>query len=171
MAWCGGETIGLLSNTYVPPQVIDDAVAYWSRCANYGFGFPSFVIGEEGTRNIYLEYHPSKVGEKRCGEFKANSIVLYGRAVLVSGVESGCGSIAQNLAHELGHVLGLSDAPENSRCQDYVMSNLNGHNSFTRAVTIDECQAVGQHWMTFEEWSAVPQSRQEQLTGFTVAAR
>ena len=56
-----GETIGLLSNTYVPRQVIDDAVAYWSRCANYGFGFPSFVVGEEGTRTIYLEYHPSKV--------------------------------------------------------------------------------------------------------------
>ena len=55
-----------------------------------------------------------------------------------------CGALGQNLMHELGHALGLADAPPS--CDSFAMAKLNPRNVFHRRVRPVECQLVEARW-------------------------
>ena len=71
----------------------------------------------------------------------------------------GCGSLAENLAHELGHLLDLADGGRDRVCQSSVMGSLyawklDSKRRRPRSVPLGACQAVSHRWLTWEELAA-----------------
>lgn len=150
-----GETIRLVAHESVPPRVIEEAVAMWESCPRYGSGFPVFTSdatnGTRAARTVVVRYEKSRQSagdRKRCGSFSGSTIVLYGYVRPPGAGPRRCGSLAQNLAHELGHALGLEDAPRRPACAHHIMADLTPANLFTRRVTDDACRAAGELWLT-----------------------
>jgi hypothetical protein len=142
-------TIALETDPGLPPRVVASAIALWSACANYGSGFPRLVAGTLGTRVIRVEPVSTPQG-RRCGSFEASTIRLYPVA-LEDGRPVPCLPPDRILAHEIGHALGLADAPARSECRDHIMAQSFEPHAPGRRVQPSECQAVGQHWLTPDE--------------------
>ena len=163
------ERIELVPSKRLPAKVLEKAVAAWGQCANYGSGFPSFVVGERGTRSLEIDYQPHVLGHGRCGSFRGRTIRLHQIVMLSGGKLRSCGSLAQNLAHELGHALGLGNARRVRACRNSAMAAIDAGNAYTRRVTAEECQAVGQRWLTAEELSTVAERTHGKVDGFVIA--
>lgn len=163
-------TIGLVAEASVDPRVIDEAIALWQTCENYGVGFPAFRLGANGTlRQIVVSYQKVRVNpgrRKRCGWFSGNAIVLFGNVLSSKGRLLRCGPPAKNLAHELGHVLGLLDSPDGPACATHIMSDLTPENLFNRFVRGDECVLLERRWLMPAEVAELNRRRRE---GFGVA--
>lgn len=156
------DTIGLLFDDPALAPIAGQAVRSWSTCRNYGTGFPAFRVGERGTRTIQVRYVRGSDGLTRtCGEFRGDTVVLYATTVGPRGRRIPCGSLAENLAHELGHVLGLRDCPDLRACDTHAMTYIEeGTNGHGRTVKAEECQLVGQRWLTTAEHRRVQESRE-----------
>ncbi|MBZ0112115.1 MAG: hypothetical protein K8J08_06635, partial [Thermoanaerobaculia bacterium] len=163
-----GTSIGLLVDTEDAKGagILALAVGMWEQCHNYGSGFPSFVVGEPGTRTLRVEFLLEVAGEEKCGSFGQETIRIYGYQ-RVGGEMFSCGDLAQNLAHELGHALGLGDGSSAQRCQLHVMSWITADNAYRRAVQPAECQAAGQRWLTAEELTSVQRSADLRVASLT----
>ncbi len=150
-----GETFGLVFDQEEARAVVEGAVRLWQGCSNQGGDFPRFLIGKPGIRPLYirLQRHSST---DECGRFQGNEVVLFESAQTGSGRILSCGSLAMNLAHELGHALGLPDVPRSRRCRKGIMVKLEDGNLFSRAVTADECRAAGDRWTTLAEGAELP---------------
>lgn len=142
-----GDSIALRVTPGLAATVVAEGINYWRSCANYEEGFPKLIVGGAGTQTLEIRYLSSR-GDAACGVFQGRTITLYGSARAPDGSRFHCGSLAQNLAHELGHALGLRDAPEGAGCRRQIMSRLNPSNRQARSVDTSECQAVGQRWLT-----------------------
>jgi hypothetical protein len=152
-----GSTVGVVADATVEPAVVREAIAIWEGCANYGRGFPNFAAAIHGGRTVTVTREPRRggVGQHLCGTFTGARIVLYDYWTDAAGAPRRCGSLAHNLAHELGHALGLDDAPAGSHCGGAIMAPLTVANLRSRAVTAEECQLVGQKWLTPGEQARV----------------
>jgi hypothetical protein len=132
--------------------LLEAAIDLWTTCANYGSGFPRLVTGTRGNRVIRIE-SASRVEGNRCGSFAANTIRLH--AVARDGARVvPCSPSDRVLAHEIGHALGLADAPPVESCRDHIMAPAFHPRDAGRLVKPSECQAVGQRWLTPEEHDA-----------------
>ena len=153
-----GKDIGILFDSTVDgaSELVAEAITMWEGCSNYGHDFPRFSLNTQGTRTITLEFFPNEAGEGRCGSFGQERIRIYGFQRRVGGLVS-CGNLVQNLAHELGHALGLSDGDSAQRCQLHVMSWINFDNAHRRRVQPGECAAVGKRWLTMTELESIQQ--------------
>lgn len=140
------SAIGLFVDARLPSAVVKRAIRAWAACPSYGGGFPSFVVGRGGTRSLYVEFDPAAIGpEEQCGRFSGRNITLFSRTRTRHGSVIGCGALALNLMHELGHALGLADAPRS--CDGFAMAKLNPNNAFHRRVQSLECRLVDQRWL------------------------
>jgi len=142
------EAIGLEADASLPAGVLDAAVASWRGCPNAGTGFPEFAAAARGRSVVRVRYVASNSQEGRCGYFAGAEIVLFASARDRYGRAVPCGSLATNLAHELGHVLGLSDAPATAACRQYVMSGDDSRPGRERRVQPEECAAADARWLT-----------------------
>jgi len=140
--------IGVAPSVSLPDGTLQRAIAHWGQCANYGSGFPVFAPGSNGDQRLSVRYRPNEIGANKCGSFAGREIQLYRRARLPEGRIANCGSLELNLAHELGHALGLGDTGRNRLCDRHVMANINRRNEFSRRVTKEECRVVGARWLT-----------------------
>lgn len=165
------DSIGLILEDAALAPVAEEAVRSWSRCRNYGTGFPAFRIGERGTRTVKIRYVRGSDGLSRtCGAFRGDTVTLYATTMGPRGRRLSCGSLEENLAHELGHVLGLRDCPDRRACDFHVMTYIElGTNRSGRAVQPEECQAVGQRWLTFAEHRVANQTRSASTVRVTTA--
>lgn len=94
---------------------------------------------------MFVEFDPSAIGpDEQCGRFAGRTITLFARTRTDAGSVVGCGSLEQNLMHELGHFLGLADAP--AACDSFAMAKLNPRNVFHRRVQPVECRLVDRRW-------------------------
>lgn len=150
-----GAAVGLVADGSVPAEVVEEAIALWQGCANFGKGFPSVLAGERGIRTVDVQLLPHGNGGYKCGTFRGRQIRLYGFFTDRNGRTRSCGSLAQNLAHELGHVLGLDDAPSGPTCQSTIMAPLSPANERRRQPSAAECSLVGQKWITPHEESTL----------------
>ncbi|HVS16445.1 MAG TPA: hypothetical protein VMV46_21225 [Thermoanaerobaculia bacterium] len=149
-----GDTIGLVAAPGTDGALIDQAIALWSGCSNYRSDFPALVRGADATATVFVEVATGNSGSKRCGFFRGRTITLYRWARTSRRTVRGCGSLALNLAHELGHVLGLADAAEHPWCSARIMADLERDNLFRRAVSAEECRLAGARWLTLAELDA-----------------
>lgn len=150
-----GESVGLLYEDPSLGAVVEEAISLWSRCGNYRSDFPVFVAGVPGTRVIWIRRERQSFS-KTCGSFAGKRVVLYDVAMSRGGKRMACGSLAQNLAHELGHVLGLEDSPRVRPCESHIMAKLTLENRFRRRVQAPECRAAGARWRTVAEGALPP---------------
>ncbi|MDX1384012.1 MAG: hypothetical protein R3190_10245, partial [Thermoanaerobaculia bacterium] len=108
-----------------------------------------FDLGTATGRRISIAIE-ERGSAGRCGSFRGSAIVLYGFTE-ASGRVVRCTAPERNLAHELGHALGLSDAGAGLGCRTRIMAPIGADNGRRRRVEADECQLVGQLWLTSEE--------------------
>ena len=122
--WPGGA-IGVFAGEGISAGEIEDAIEIWERgCdALYAAGrIPRLLANRPGDRSVRIELD-AKVSPREgvCGVFNAATIKVWGFAQRHGKVKS-CGPVARLIAHELGHVLGLGDAPPDRQCCNHIMS-------------------------------------------------
>jgi hypothetical protein len=159
LAWAGdctppraparfGDALTLEYEDDVPYAVIDAAIGYWRSCPGYGSDFPVFRIRGEGLRSVRVRRaEPSEV-RFLCATFHGDTIALHTAALDDFGKSVPCGSLPQNLAHELGHVLGLGDLQNRGSCRTEIMGFVTPTSAYRRRVTTQECIAAGSRWLT-----------------------
>ncbi len=140
--------IGVEADGSLPPGVLDAALASWRGCPNAGIGFPEFASASRERSVVHVRYVAGNSQQGRCGYFAGGEIVLFASAVDRFGHSVPCGSLAANLAHELGHALGLVDAPADPRCRRFIMSGDDARPGRERHVQPQECAAADAHWRT-----------------------
>lgn len=145
------STLGFVVDGSIRPRLVERAIERWQACGSYGRGFPFLQVGAEGaTQTILVRFEilAPDGQKKRCGKYKGDEIVVYRLALGSRNQVRGCGSLVDNLAHEMGHALGLMDAPDVSDCLWHVMAEIHSANFYDRPVTEDACEAVDAWWVT-----------------------
>lgn len=144
-------SIGLVYDDDVPPGVISRAIDAWSQCSNYSADFPKLLDGRPGDQVLQIVWDSGNSGTDRCGTILGRTVTLYRFARDSKGRNVPCGDRGLNLAHEIGHALGLRDSPRTLACDGGLMARLSEANRFDRRVTKEECSLAGQRWLTFAE--------------------
>jgi hypothetical protein len=140
--------------------LLDDAIGMWEECTGYGEEFPRFVTAGDADAAIVARLETLAPGAGRCGMIARGEIVVFASVRTHDGVLLPCGDLAANLAHELGHVLGLADQADDRRCREHLMAPLSEHSLTTgraagRRAQPSECRAVAARWLTWNELAGV----------------
>lgn len=153
-----GSNINLLAGTGASSSTLSAGVGMWSSgCSGYGSTFPKFTVGGGGAGPNYtvrvLGHNGSGSGD--CGSFGGSTVTLW-TSTDRNGQVFNCGDLSANLAHEIGHILGLPDASGTSGCANFIMSELqsDGSNRSSRSVQGEECSDADQLWLTQKERDA-----------------
>ncbi len=143
------ETIGLLYDDQRLAKHVARAIALWQPCCD-GVAVPRLFDNLAGERVLYLSLRKSS-GDQRCGTFSGQRITVYLTARGPAGRVVRCGDPALNLAHEIGHALGLEDLTESTAGRHHIMSPIYHANAFRRSVSVFECgMAVAARTRTLE---------------------
>jgi len=151
------NTLSTYANVQLIPQgfpagstAVEQGMAMWnaSTCnGNNGTAFPWFQLTSGATRVVNVNYinGASATTPNICGSFSGSNIFVYTRfRDAQSGNEYPCppgdSGLAQTVAHELGHMLGLDDVT-GTTCSSYIMSEVRYTNGTynTRSVKAAEC--------------------------------
>jgi len=127
-----------------------------SSCNIGGTAFPRFQEIPDGASRTITVHYVAGFGpdEIECGTLSGNDILIYEKA-RIDGTVQFCtrsGVIDDVMAHELGHVLGLTD--QYSSCSNYIMSQVGFTSSSTyidRRIQSAECQKVDTTHYTITE--------------------
>jgi hypothetical protein len=150
-----GDTIRL-DGALISSTQLQQAAAYWSTCAGAGSAFPSFTTANVSADiQVTVQYHGGS--NTACGQTTHIStttmvVELWDHGLTTANTPYDC-NVTDTLAHELGHVLDLT----NSTCAGHLMaaapiSLVNGRQTAgTRSVAADECTAVRDRWTTSTE--------------------
>jgi hypothetical protein len=151
-----GETIGLAPEAGTPLGILERAIESWQVCPSYGTGFPRFVLDGARSRSVSVRFVPGSSGSRRCGSFVGSTVTLYGQALDPDGRPRLCADAGINLAHELGHVLGLKDEYDQGSCGAAIMAQSPERRRDRRQVSLEECRLVSRHWIVGTSVAAEP---------------
>ncbi|HLX09970.1 MAG TPA: hypothetical protein VKY89_19100 [Thermoanaerobaculia bacterium] len=154
-----------LDGSTVDAGTMGKAIGDWqSSCTQYGTGFPTLVPNGKGGFPVAVTLHPgpSSIKGGRCGitavKYQGGKIVSATIDVWTQQANgSPCSPAYDNLAHEIGHLLGEADAP--AGCNGHIM----GAPAFAgspRTVFPDDCSDVDSLWMTPKEQAPPPPPNQ-----------
>jgi hypothetical protein len=150
-----GDAIGLVVGEGPPGDrqaaaaVLVEALDFWRACPEFGRRFPAIDAGIVAGRTYVVRFAGYSAGT-RCGYVRGNTIVVHA-AARAGGQLVSCGRPARVLAHELGHVLGLADAPLDAGCDWGIMSAVDIHHRDRPRVLPGECRAVEGRWLVSAE--------------------
>ena len=162
-----GDVIYLVSSDPRLRVPLAETVAMWSLCPRSGMGFPrpealaevspsGLGPGEQHWRKIEVAMsdrnHPNR--GSRCGTFQGDSIIVGRRTVDDLGRAHSCGTLAETLAHEIGHALGLKHATPSVvdlQGEPAMAGTILANVKRPRQVRNWECEATDLHWMTSRE--------------------
>ena len=154
---------------------ITSGMAAWNATScntSGGTAFPQFVSSGAADQSIVVHYRRDRVIGV-CARIEGalngtgNVIELYSR-VLYDGVEYDCPTapdvVADQIAHELGHYLGLDGAPDDASCDSHIMAlsrpvSTSGSTlelSNARQVQPDECSQANATNYTPQEYGPPP---------------
>lgn len=145
-----GDVIRLVPEAGVEPAELAWALAAWQSCPAYGVGFPRFELGAGEGRVVRL-VRSADQRDGACAAFQGDRITLRRSATLPTWGKVRCSSVARNLAHELGHVLGLADAPESAGCETAIMARMPFRAADRRLLSAEECALADARWVTSRE--------------------
>ena len=140
-------SISLFPAPGTPPEILQAGVELWSACLGSDDAVPRFELGPGGRRALTVEWNAGSSGARYCGRVEGLRIRLFAVAMAANGAPVRCDPPALTLAHELGHVLGLDDAPPRWECRAHVMAQASG---IDRAVQRDECRSAAERWRSGE---------------------
>lgn len=134
---------------------IGTAIGYWTGCTEYGTEFPSLQLGGSGGIPVTIQKvsgnSTSPTGACGFTQLDAANGRIEGATITIWTKESDgdtCDPLTDSLAHELGHVLGLTDNSDTS-CHGRIMGSRNAGG--TRVVTYDDCAGADDKWVTEAE--------------------
>lgn len=149
-------TVNLIYNGQSP--ALTQGAGKWNDAC--GSGVPDFVIrsqAQSGKLNITVQIYSGRAQgcglTTACGCFAPtfqNGVLVSG--TLHIGLDPTCGDAASNVAHELGHLLGLKDATD-AACDGHIMYFATGPASSVRA---SDCGAADGLWQTPSETEPDP---------------
>jgi hypothetical protein len=138
-----GRTIGLIAKEDVTERDIAKAVAIWQRGCGAMFldeQLPQLLTNRKGDRNVYVTRHPDTAPRTRlCGLYSQNRIDVWA-FTQVDGVVVQCPATESLIAHEIGHVLSLGDAPEDPACTGQMMAQIALGSGIQPALIESECR-------------------------------
>lgn len=148
-----GDQIHFQAGMGISGSEIQDAIAMWdSGCSGQmGNDFPGLLNGGSGGASYTVIHGGHNPDNAHCGVHVGNTITVFDSSTKSDGSRQSCGNTTQNLAHEIGHVLGLNDAPQTAQCQNHIMAWINRNNAFSRSVKPEECNKVDSKWRTSNE--------------------
>lgn len=162
------------------PHALRDAPRLAAEMWNAGHcnagRFPRFTLDGDGDRRLRVRWIDGVAPEPGvCGRFVRDEIELY--AATLTAVQREplrCGDrhrVAETLAHELGHALGLLDV-RGPACAGRIMDQLRLRTDGTlapRAVHAEECAVADRRFQTLAERSAprLPETWSGELTSIS----
>lgn len=152
-----GDLVGYDSVTLVPSGIPGGLMGEfravygeWNTLSCNGIEGDRFpYLGESaGGRVVHVRFHLgfNPRNDRSCGNFSGSTVNLYSRARTEEGHTSHCDRpdiFRDNVAHELGHLLGLQDRPVG--CSNYIMSQtaFTAAGSYVeRSIQTSECRKV-----------------------------
>ena len=166
MAWpcsvpgaVGGGYGSKISFSGDDPWMISDAIAYWTTCANYGFGFPALSLDTSAAVQVAVVVESSASQDGLCGEAAYLGSNTFRIRVWPSSVPQLVCNMTDTLAHEIGHVLGLMHGVcgDGSIMEPPPITWINGiAYAQPRSVLDSDCELADQRWATRWETGASP---------------
>jgi hypothetical protein len=149
-----GSTFNIALNGFSSSDV-QTAINYWSGCSGYGADIPTLEIGGSGNIPVTVVKVEgnSTVQGGGCGgtSLDRSNGQVTGATITVFTKESdgdSCSPLTDVVAHEFGHLFGLTDVPDSS-CIGHIMgARLAGG---TRSVQSDDCDVANSVWTTSTE--------------------
>jgi hypothetical protein len=129
------------------------ALASWRRACGAAWGreLPLLRLAATGERAMYTIRRGTANRPGVCGSFRGSVLTVHQVAIDArSGGFLQCGDLADVIAHEIGHTLGLADA-EARLCPLHIMAGIEPANRAHRSVQPAECAAVARTWTTWAE--------------------
>lgn len=130
----------------LPAGALEGALAIWERCREMGFDIPELGPAAPGRQNLVVHYERNSESFGRCGMIQGSVITIYRFAWDEHGTALDCGPPAVNLAHEIGHFLGLRDAYPTWECWPNLMAGVSTRRGGHRTVNREICAAVSGLW-------------------------
>lgn len=140
------STMALHAFNDVPTSDLEGAVAIWNHCRNYGSELPQLRVEGTADQTLVVRYRQVSDAVGRCGMISGDIITVYANARDELGRTLHCGPRAVNLAHEIGHYLGLRDASADRECRHHIMTGVARRDAGLRTVDPEICAAVSELW-------------------------
>ena len=139
---------------------IQAAADYWN-CPSYTGYIPTFQVGSGDVPVTVVKVDGRSTTQGGgCGFFEPSIVNGHLESANITvwtnqADGTSCEPLTDSLAHELGHLLGLDNAPDPfGQCLDHIMGGRGI--GFTRSVQPDDCQVADDKWMTTNESQPQP---------------
>lgn len=136
------------------PAEVQTAIDYW-RCPGYSGEIPTFQIGGPGGVPVLVGKIVGNApgNAEGCGRFSPHAPNGYIESATITVWTKdrnggACPPLTDILAHELGHLMGLDNAPE-LECAGHIMGR--PFEQGTRTVHADDCAVADAQWETSAE--------------------